>query len=131
MAKIYGGVWHTRGSEGLTLLWLGQLFVVRVRHRFAEVQQDDLDRVRPGPVGQGYEAVWEHAAVRLVHARKIDFRDELHHGRLVRVVLAAGDSQGVDSVFVVRVGRAKDGGVPVRHGDVIGVSEPVRTRVRS
>ena len=120
-----------RESKGFTFLRLGQLSVVRVGHRLAEVQQNDFDRVRPGPVGQGLKAVRKHVAVGLVDAGEVYLRDELDNGGLVRVVLAAGYSQGVDSVFVVRVGRAEDGGVPVGHGDVVWVGEPVGARIRS
>lgn len=73
---------------------------------------------------QGVELLGQNRAV-AVDTRKIDLRHKSHAWRLVRIVLITHNVQAVDSVFVDRVGRAQNGAVPVRHGDVVLVGQAV------
>ena len=76
------------------------------------------------PVGEHAELIGDLAGV-LVDGGQVDLCVELDLGRLLGVVLAAGDVQGIDAVVEVGVGRADDHAVPVGERLIGAVDEAV------
>ena len=66
----------------------------------SDLNQDRLNAVVPVPVSEDGELRRVDLSVYLAHKRKVDTGHELHGRRLVRVVLATGNSKAVDAVLV-------------------------------